>query len=77
MTPYSENPKPNEVLLPTQSDINPLINASSLTCTPDMLVIYVYTAPGNFEKRQLIRRTFGSVSMPVSVKVNSTSYCIQ
>ncbi|XP_067939168.1 beta-1,3-galactosyltransferase 4-like [Watersipora subatra] len=43
---------------------NPLMNASSLHCSSNstnLLLFYIYSAPGNFEARNRIRESYGSV----------------
>ena len=54
-----------EKLIPGPLDIDPKVNATKFQCTghtEDLLLIYAYSAPGNFEQRSRIRNSYGTVS---------------
>ncbi|KAF6028780.1 B3GALT1 [Bugula neritina] len=61
----SNRGKYNEVPMYTSMRLNPAINDTRVRCNKgdnsNIFLIYVYSAPSNFEERLLIRNTWGSV----------------
>lgn len=62
-------------MIPGPLDIDEKVNATKFNCTghteEDLLLIYAYSAPGNFEQRNRIRNSYGTVKEYEGIRIQT------